>query len=104
MKYCYNDMGVVMSTIPMNQVINVIPTVIAEGGSTLSFGAVVLTTQSSIVAAGTLVSYPNLAAVVSAFTSGNEVDIAKAYFTSWTNSTLKPASLAFFGVSNGGLG
>src|SRR5271157_842338 len=97
-----------MATIPMSKIINVIPTVIGQGGSALSMSAVVLTQNATVVPAGTFATYPDLPSVVTAFgpvATTVESQIAFAYFASWTNSSLKPASIGFFGaVMTGGGG
>jgi hypothetical protein len=99
-----------MTTIPIQEVIQVLPEVLGAGGAGLNMGAIVITQNASVVPSGTLVSYPDLASVVTAFgpvVSTNESQIAEAYFAAWTNSTIKPASIGFFGAimtTLGGLG
>jgi hypothetical protein len=85
-----------MSVIPANQVINVIPTVMTEGGSSTSCRAVVLTENLD---AGVMLSFSNTTAVEAQFVSGPEVDIAKAYFAGWEHSMIKPVVISFFGIT-----
>ena len=96
-----------MAAIPMSQIISVTPKVISAGGNALSMGLVVLTQDSAVVPAGTLINYPDLASVKTAFgASSDQAKIAEQYFKGFTLGSQVPGFIGFFGVvtTGGGYG
>jgi hypothetical protein len=84
-----------MPTIPASTLVNVIPSVIAAGGSQLQTIGLMLTTNTR-VPIGTIQQFPNPAAVSSFFgATAAETLASNQYFAGFTNDTATPANLLF---------
>lgn len=84
-----------MSSIPASFFVDVIPGVIAAGGTQLSLTGLMLTT-STRPPIGTVQSFPNAAGVAAYFGAASaEYAEAQVYFNGFDNSTTKPAALLF---------
>lgn len=82
-----------MSTIPLRDIVNVTPGVLAAGGSAVLLNALVLTT-SPRAPIGSVQSFANPAAVASYFgASSREKAIADVYFAGFTDSSVTPGRL-----------
>lgn len=84
-----------MSTIPVTEVVNVTPGVLAAGGSAANLTGLVITTNSR-VPIGTIASFSSPAAVNAFFgATAPEAQNATKYFAGYDNSNKKPASILF---------
>lgn len=91
-----------MSTIPANAVANVVPSVLAAGGSGVDVIGLCLS-QSTRIPIGTVQPFPNGLAVTNYFGAGSAEDqvanggsgLGSGYFGGFDNSPKKPASLLF---------
>jgi hypothetical protein len=84
-----------MPTIPASTLVNVIPSVIAAGGSQLQTIGLILTTNTR-VPIGAVQGFPNPAAVSSFFgATAAETAAANQYFGGFVNDTATPANLLF---------
>lgn len=91
-----------MSTIPANELVNVVPSVLAAGGSGVDIIGLCLT-PSARVPVGTVLSFPDGASVQSYFGAASAEDIianggsglGSGYFAGFDNSPKKPSSLLF---------
>ncbi len=84
-----------MTSIPASFFVDVIPGVLAAGGTQLSLTGLMLTT-STRPPIGTVQSFPNALAVSAYFGAASaEYAEAQVYFNGFTNSTALPAALLF---------
>jgi len=82
-----------MSTIPANQLVDVVPNVLPAGGNALDLNGLLLTTSTRIPI-GTVASFPSATAVKSYFGSGSaEGAAADIYFRGYNNSARKPGAV-----------
>lgn len=82
-----------MNSIPASQIVNVLPSVLAAGGSALDLNGLILT-NGMRVPIGTVQSFPNAAAVATYFGVGsNLATMATVYFNGYDGSTAKPGAL-----------
>ena len=82
-----------MSTIPVSQIVQVNPGVLAAAGSAVNLNGLILT-QSTYPAIGSVMSFATAAAVGAFFgLSSTEYSMASTYFASYTNSTKTPGML-----------
>lgn len=85
-----------MTSIPASAIVNVLPAVIAAGGSGLDIIGLMLT-DSSRVPAGSRLSFASAPDVAAYFGPlSTEATLAAIYFAGYDNSTVKPASLVFW--------
>lgn len=83
------------ASIPASQIVNVTPSVISSGGSSLGLNAVYLTEDTS-VPIGTLKSFATLTDVKSWFGSdSDEAALAAVYFSGYSTGTILPNLLYF---------
>ena len=81
-----------MTSINANQLVNVVPQVLAAGGSNLVMNGLLLTTSTRIPI-GTVISFSSVAAVQSYMgTASAEAALAPFYFNGFDGSTQKPAA------------
>jgi len=82
-------------SIPAKTLVNVVPGVIAAGGSALALSGLFLTADTS-VPLGSVANFANVAAVIAQFGgSSDEAAQAAIYFGGYDNSTQKPANVLF---------
>src|SRR5271168_1083980 len=82
-------------TIPVNELVNVTPSVLGVGGSAVDLNGLVLTSSTRIPVGSTL-SFGSQAGVAAFFgASSKEASIAGVYFSGFDTSTVKPATLLF---------
>ena len=82
-------------TIPSNQLVNVVPSVLQAGGTGIQVIGLVLTT-STRVPIGTVASFPGDTEVSDFFGgASHEAAIAGVYFEGFTNSTQTPSAILF---------
>lgn len=82
-------------TIPAQQIVSVVPSVIGSGGSALVLQGLLLTTNSR-VPIGQVLSFPTAAAVASYFGAlSAEAAAANAYFLGFAGSSIKPGTILF---------
>ncbi len=83
-------------TIRASLYVNVIPTVLSAGGSSLDMNGLILT-RNTRVPASQILSFPNDGVSVSNYfgPSAAEVEIATVYFDGFENSTQKPERILF---------
>lgn len=82
-------------TIPAKRIANVIPGVLAAGGSSLVLNGLFLT-QNVLVPQGKVLSFPSQKAVSSFFgPAAAETAAALIYFAGYDNSTAKPSAMLF---------
>jgi hypothetical protein len=89
-----------MPTIPANNLVSVIPSVLAASGDALDIIGLILTTNTRVPmdagGAPTVQSFPSAAAVSSFFgASSREAEIAAIYFAGFTNATKLPGDVLF---------
>lgn len=84
-----------MTTIPASEIVNVIPSVLAAGGSALDLNMLMLTTNIR-VPIGTISQFPNADAVSNFFgPSSDEAALASVYFQGFTNCLVTPGNILF---------
>lgn len=84
-----------MNSIPANQLVSVIPSVLSAGGNPLSLNAVFLTANTS-VPIGTVPAFATLQAVKDYFGSTSaEATLAAVYFSGFTGALKLPSTLYF---------
>lgn len=84
-----------MTTIPAQELVDVVPSVLAAGGSALDLSMVMLTT-STRVPVGTVAQFSSAESVSNYFgPSSDEAALAAVYFNGFTNSTVTPGNLIF---------
>lgn len=84
-----------MNSIPANQLVSVVPSVLGAGGNPLSLNSVFLTQDTSIPL-GTVKAFATLADVQDWFgSSAQESLLAAVYFGGWSDSTTLPGQLYF---------
>ena len=77
-----------MTTIPAKELVDVVPSVLAAGGSALDLSMVMLTT-STRVPVGTVAQFSSAESVSNYFgPSSDEAALAAVYFNGFTNSTV----------------
>jgi len=82
-----------MSTIPASQIVSVIPSVIAAGGSGLQ-GIGLMIDQGGRIPVGTVLSFNSAQAVTSYFGAASlESTLAQTYFSGFNRATILPSSL-----------
>ena len=80
-------------TVPFNQVVSVIPSVLSAGGEAVDLNGLLLT-QNAYAPYGQILSFANAASVGSYFgASSTEAGLAANYFNSYSKSTAKPGAL-----------
>lgn len=80
-------------TIPASQIVNVLPNVIAPGGTAIAMNGLVLD-NSNRVPNGSILSFPTAAAVSSYFGAGSVMASAAAvYFNGYKGATVLPSAL-----------
>jgi len=86
-----------MSTIPINTIINVEPSVLSAGGNPAAMDALVLTKNVVLTSGGAPSVFYDAASVAVIFTAGSdEAKIADQYFAAFDTATQKPKKLLFF--------
>ncbi|WP_264798923.1 DUF3383 domain-containing protein, partial [Acetobacter peroxydans] len=89
-----------MAGIPISSIVQVTPGVLVAGGGLNGLTGLVLTQQTAIVPAGTVLSYSSAADVGTAFGTGSsEYAMAQVYFAGYDTAVLTPASLMFGGYA-----
>ncbi|MCH4094626.1 MAG: DUF3383 domain-containing protein [Acetobacter peroxydans] len=89
-----------MAGIPISSIVQVTPGVLVAGGGLNGLTGLVLTQQTAIVPAGTVLSYSSAADVGTAFGTGSsEYAMARVYFAGYDTAVLTPASLMFGGYA-----
>lgn len=84
-----------MTTIPVSQIINIVPNVLAAGGASLDLNGLFLTT-SARVPVGAVQSFSDADAVDDYFgPTSSEASIAGVYFAGFDNSLAKPGAILF---------
>jgi hypothetical protein len=84
-----------MSTIPASAIVNIVPNVLAAGGSALDLSGLFLSTNTR-VPIGTVKSFSNLTDVQTYFGAGaTESTAAGIYFLGFDNSNNKPGAILF---------
>lgn len=84
-----------MNSIPADQLVRVVPSVLAAGGNPLSLNGVMLTDDPSIPI-GTVKAFANLAAVQNWFgPTSIEATLAQVYFSGYENTLSLPSTLYF---------
>lgn len=84
-----------MTTIPVSQIIQVLPNVLAAGGAALDLDGLFLTTTAR-VPVGSVVSFADAEEVGAYFgSSSSEASIAGVYFAGFDDSTAKPGAILF---------
>ena len=84
-----------MTTIPANQLVNIVPSVISAGGQELDIIGLVLT-QNTRAPIGSVLSFPNSASVSSFFgPTSREATIGSVYFEGFTGSDALPLAILF---------
>lgn len=82
-------------TIPASQIVQINPTVISAGGSSLILNGLFLT-QNALMPAGKVYSFSSASAVSSFFgLASTEAALASIYFAGYDNSTIKPGAMFF---------
>jgi len=82
-------------TIPVSNIVNIIPSVVTAGGTSLQLNGVIVD-QSPNIPQNTVQSYSSLSAVGAFFgTSSTQYALASIYFAGYTNGTQYPSTLFF---------
>ena len=82
-----------MSTIPANEIVNVVPSVLAAGGTGLN-GTGLMLTNSTRIPLGAVQNFANQQAVASYFGAGSyHAAEAGIYFTGFEGASIQPSSL-----------
>ena len=89
-----------MAGIPISSIVQVVPGVLATGGGLDALTGLVLTRQTTVVAAGAVRSFGTAADVATAFGADSaEYSMAAVYFAGYSNAVMTPARLLFGGYA-----
>lgn len=89
-----------MAGIPISSIVQVVPGVLATGGGLDALTGLVLTRQTTVVAAGAVRSFGTAADVATAFGADSaEYRMAAVYFAGYSNAVMTPARLLFGGYA-----
>lgn len=87
--------------IPISQIVAVTPGVIGAGGALNFLNGLILTTNTAVAAAGSVVAFTSLKDVqTAAGATSTEAQMAAVYFSGYTNATQSPSTLYFGGVTD----
>lgn len=87
--------GMVQTTIPASQIVNVIPQVLSPGGNQLAMVGLMVGSNTR-VPIGTVQSFPNYASALAFFGTGvTDTLFANIYFSGYTNSNSFPGALLY---------
>lgn len=87
-------------TIPISQVVDIVPGVVGTGGNPLSLNAVAISDNTTMVPTSQLLEFPDADSVGNYFgPSSPEKTIADKYFAGYDNSFKKPGTLYFAGYA-----
>ena len=87
-------------TIPISQVVDIVPGVVGTGGNPLSLNAVAISDNTTMVPTSQLLEFPDADSVGNYFgPSSTEKTIADKYFAGYDNSFKKPGTLYFAGYA-----
>lgn len=87
-------------TIPISQVVDIVPGVVGTGGNPLSLNAVAISDYTTMVPTSQLLEFPDADSVGNYFgPSSTEKTIADKYFAGYDNSFKKPGTLYFAGYA-----
>ena len=82
-------------TIPVSNIVNIIPSVVSTGGTSLQLNGVIVD-QSPNIPQGGILPFASLSAVGAFFgTSSTQYSLASIYFAGYTNCTQYPSTLFF---------
>ncbi|GBR71002.1 DUF3383 family protein [Gluconobacter kanchanaburiensis] len=86
--------------IPISQVVSVTPSALSAGGGVAFINGLIITTNTTVVPAGTVVEYTSAPAVATAFgASSTEYQMAAVYFGGYTGASQTPSTLYFAGYT-----
>lgn len=89
-----------LPTIPISQVVDVIPGVVGTGGNPLSLNAVAVSNNTAMIPTSELLEFPDADSVAEYFGSNSiERTVADKYFGGYDNSFKKPGTLYFAGYA-----
>lgn len=89
------------STIPISQVVNIVPGVVGTGGNPLSLNAVVVSDNTTMVSTSEFLEFASSDDVADYFGSDSiERELAARYFAGYDSSFKKPGTLYFAGYAN----
>lgn len=92
-------------TIPISQVVDIVPGVVGTGGNPLSLNAVAITNNTSLTPTSSFNEYSGADAVGDYYGANSpEKSIADTYFAGYDNSFKKPGTLYFAGYATTGTG
>ena len=84
-----------MATIPLDQIVDVLPGTVSAGGTGVSMCMLILT-QNTALTSGLRVFYDSASVVTFFGAMSNEAAMATVYFDAFLNKTQTPAKLLFF--------
>lgn len=92
-------------TIPISQVVDIVPGVVGTGGNPLSLNAVAVSNNTTLVPTSQLIEFSDADSVGDYFgSSSTEKVIADKYFAGYDNSFKKPGTLYFAGYATAATG